>query len=68
MKLLVSGEGPTDLGKVHYEQADTIEPGPMLLMLNQMIEHWIGYEIWPYAVQMVPKKKLTERQIILSCW
>ena len=46
MKLLVSGEGPTDLGicpQREEGEGEALHPGPMLLLLDRLIERWVGY-------------------------
>jgi hypothetical protein len=59
MRLMVSGEGPTDLGSL---SVGVLEPGPMLLLLLRMVEAWVGYDPTLSAVDLIPKAKLLEEQ------
>ncbi|WP_280545991.1 hypothetical protein [Halomonas sp. 11-S5] len=48
MHLLLSGEGPGDIGVCYPAaeqcQAETFQPGPMAWMVDQWVEHCQGYE------------------------
>lgn len=64
MLLLVSGEGPTDMG--HCVVGDLcehpeFEPGPMALLADQVVEHELDYTSLPYLMRFLSKKALAAR-------
>ncbi|WP_017905494.1 hypothetical protein [Pseudomonas asplenii] len=60
MLLLVSGEGPSDIGRQsHGEDGVEFSPGPMCLILDLLIERLMGYSLIGYqSVQFVHKTEL----------
>ncbi|BBP75862.1 hypothetical protein PHLH7_19660 [Pseudomonas sp. Ost2] len=60
MLLLVSGEGPSDIGHLSYgEEGVEFSPGPICWILDLLIESLINYSLIDYQfVQFVHKTKL----------
>ncbi|MEX1115861.1 MAG: hypothetical protein WEB53_11475 [Akkermansiaceae bacterium] len=67
MILLVSGEGPTDIGATQSQQCptptDEVAWGPMGMMVNKLVEPIWGYEpIGSEGMMFVAKRALMEHQ------
>jgi hypothetical protein len=66
MKLLISGEGPSDIGACNNAQGvcmdDAFSPGPMAIWLERLWEALLGYELlnMPEAVVYVSEKTLAQ--------
>lgn len=66
MRLLVSGEGPTDIGTCNNAQGtctdDTFSPGPMAIWLMRMLEQLLNYDLLsvPEAVNYVSENTLAQ--------
>lgn len=46
MRLVLSGEGPTDLGKLESTpEGDVFKPGPMAWLVDQLLESKLGYSL-----------------------
>ncbi|KPA90465.1 MULTISPECIES: hypothetical protein [Pseudomonas] len=60
MLLLVSGEGPSDIGRQSPgEEGFEFSPGPMCLILDLLIERLMGYSLFDYqGVQFIHKSQL----------
>jgi hypothetical protein len=64
MRILVSGEGVSDMGRCLQGDAcddPEFEPGPMALLADQVIEAAIGYPCYPYLMRLVSKPALAAR-------
>ena len=57
MLLLVSGEGPSDIG-TNAPGAQGIEfvPGPMTILLDRLIEQVLQYSLYCSAMPMAPSQ------------
>lgn len=62
MLLMLSGEGPTDLGKVEYDATgEHFCPGPMALLVDRLVEERLGYScLENVACRYVSKQELGE--------
>ena len=66
MKLLISGEGPSDIGTCNNAQGvcmdDTFSPGPMAIWLKRLWETLLGYDLLtvPEAVWFISEKALAQ--------
>ena len=66
MKLLISGEGPSDIGTCNNAQGvctdDMFSPGPMTIWLKRLWEALLNYDVLsvPEAVMFVSKQTLAE--------
>lgn len=66
MKLIVSGEGPSDIGTCNNAQGVCFDvdfsPGPMAIWLTRLWEHLLGYDLCtiPEAVIFVSEKTLVQ--------
>ncbi len=68
MMLILSGEGPTDLGACNNAQGvcqpDAYRPGPMAILLDRLLEQKLGYrilDITPASVWFVSETMLAKR-------
>lgn len=62
MLLLVSGEGPSDLGALRpLEDGYEFVPGPMTILLDRLVEAHLGYSLLDFdAIRFMAKAELTE--------
>lgn len=62
MLLLVSGEGPSDLGALRPEPSGyEFVPGPMTILLDRLVEARLGYSLLDFdAIHFVAKAELAE--------
>lgn len=62
MLLLVSGEGPSDMGALRpLESGYEFVPGPMTVLLDRLVEVHLGYSLLDFAsIRFVAKAELAE--------
>ena len=59
MLVLISGEGPTDMGT---HNADIFLPGPMACFVDQWVERRTGYSLLEIGMlRLIPKRELKQR-------
>lgn len=70
MMLLLSGEGPTDIGVCRDGgapcDADRFQPGPMAVIVDQLAEREVGYSLMDNFVHFVGENEVTRRSKRLS--
>lgn len=68
MKFVLSGEGPTDIGKIDYA-TQSFDPGPMAYFIDEVVRNKIGFSLLEThctggnAIHFVPKKDLANTEV-----